>query len=442
MSAGVGAGVRVTWLDPVERFGHELRQLREEGAEAGGLEALWASLSPAEQRRRALELLDEAAALAPTVRRAPEREAFAEGLRGEAAGPFRPEELRARLHAAWLGRAAGCLLGKPVEKVPREGIQALLESVGEYPLREYFTAEGVPPELSERYPWNRASRPTSLRENIDGMPEDDDLNYTVLNLALVERFGPGFTTEHVAQCWLEMLPALTVFTAERVAYVNLLELRLPPETATRRNPYREWIGAQIRADLWGYVHPGDPAAAARAAFRDARLSHVENGIFGAMLAAAMIAQAFLTRDPEAVVRAGLAVIPPDSRLAGAVRHVLELGPAARPWEETLDALYAAFGHYHWVHAVNNAALVVAALLYGQGDYERSVTAAVMGGWDTDCNGATVGSVVGLMNAEVPAKWIDPLRNRLRTSLKGFDHSRFDDLAARTLAAVPDRYKRP
>ncbi|WP_036219473.1 ADP-ribosylglycohydrolase family protein, partial [Calidithermus chliarophilus] len=148
------------------------------------------------------------------------------------------------------------------------------------------------------------------------------------------------------------------------------------------------------------------------------------------------------RGVEEVVRAGLEAIPPDSRLAHAVRHVLELRPAARPWEETLDALYAAFGHYHWVHAVNNAALVVAALLYGQGDYERSVTAAVMGGWDTDCNGATVGSVVGALNGCVPAKWAAPLRNRLRTSLKGFDHSRFDDLAARTFAAVPDRYKRP
>jgi ADP-ribosylglycohydrolase len=432
--------LRITWLDLVERFGHELRQLREEGVDAAGLEALWSVLPPDEQRRRASDLLHRAGEIALTIRRVPQREDFVGQLRANPARTFSPDELRLRLQAAWLGRAAGCLLGKPVEKVPREGIRALLESVGEYPLREYFTAKGVPPEVSERYPWNRASRLTSLRENIDGMPEDDDLNYTMLNLSVVERFGPECPSEHVAQSWLEMLPALSVFTAERVAYVNLLHFLKPPQSATHLNPYREWIGAQIRADLWGYIHPGNPVAAARAAFRDARLSHVENGIFGAMLVAAMIAQAFLTRDPEAIVQAGLAIIPPDSRLAEAVRYTLELGPAQRPWEQTLGALYAAFGHYHWVHAINNAALVVAALLYGQGDYERSITAAVMGGWDTDCNGATVGSIVGLMNAQVPAKWTDPLRNRLRTSLKGFDHSRFDELASRTLEALPARYR--
>ncbi|RIH84280.1 ADP-ribosylglycohydrolase family protein [Calidithermus roseus] len=432
--------LRITWLDPAERFAHELRQLREEGADAAELEAAWSALPPDEQRRRAPDLLRQAGGISLTIRQVPRREDFVEQLRGNPARTFSPDELRLRLQAAWLGRAAGCLLGKPVEKVPREGIRALLESIGAYPLREYFTAEGVPPEVSERYPWNRASRPTSLRENITQMPEDDDLNYTMLNLSVVERFGPECSTEHIAHSWLEMLPVLSVFTAERVAYVNLLHFLRPPQTATHLNPYREWIGAQIRADLWGYIHPGDPPSAARAAFRDARLSHVENGVFGAMLVAAMIAQAFLTRDSEAVVRAGLAVIPPDSRLAEAVRYTLELEPAQRPWEQTLDALYAAFGHYHWVHTINNAALVVAALLYGRGDYERSITAAVMGGWDTDCNGATVGSIVGLMNAQVPAKWIDPLRNRLRTSLKGFDHSRFDELASRTLEVVPARYR--
>jgi hypothetical protein len=155
-------------------------------------------------------------------------------------------------------------LGKPVEKVPREGIRAILQSIGEYPLTDYFTAEGVPPEVSQRYPWNRASRPTSLRENIVCMPEDDDLNYLMLNLSVVENFGPYCTTEHIAQVWLASMPVLTVFTAERVAYLNLLNYLPPPWTAIHHNPYREWIGAQIRADLWGYINPGNPVAAARA----------------------------------------------------------------------------------------------------------------------------------------------------------------------------------
>lgn len=172
----------------------------------------------------------------------------------------RPEA--ARLEAAWLGRAAGCLLGKPVEKLPLAGIRALARSTGNWPPAGYFTETGLDPAVTARYPWNRRSRTTSLAENIDGMPEDDDLNYPLLGLLLLERHGPGFTTADVARLWLDELPAGRTFTAERVAYRNLLDGIEPPHTARHRNPFREWIGAQIRADIHGWTHPGDPAAAA------------------------------------------------------------------------------------------------------------------------------------------------------------------------------------
>ncbi|MFE0427495.1 hypothetical protein ACFW15_35085, partial [Streptomyces sp. NPDC058953] len=147
------------------------------------------------------------------------------------------------LHAAWLGRAAGCLLGKPVERLPLAGIRALAAATGNWPLRSWFTAEGLPAELARAHPWNRRSAPTSLAENIDGMPEDDDLNYPLLNLLLLRRHGRGFRTRDVAALWLDELPAGRTFTAERIAYRNLLCGIEPPLTARYRNPFREWIGA-------------------------------------------------------------------------------------------------------------------------------------------------------------------------------------------------------
>jgi hypothetical protein len=116
-----------------------------------------------------------------------------------------------------------------------------------------------------------------------------------------------------------------------------------------------------------------------------------------------------------------------------VRHAADLAAREPDWERVLDALHERYGHYHWVHAVNNAALVAAAIVHGGGDFTRSVTAAVVGGWDTDCNGATVGSVVGTMRFDVPERWTAPLRNRVRSSLRGFDNARIDDLARRTAA---------
>ena len=89
--------------------------------------------------------------------------------------------------------------------------------------------------------------------------------------------------------------------------------------------------------------------------------------------------------------------------------------------------------YHWVHSINNAALVVAALISSKGNYEKAICNVVMGGWDTDSNGATVGSIIGTMlgASKLPVKWISPLNNRIRSSLKGFDNSLLSDLANRT-----------
>ena len=424
--------VRVTWLRPEERFGHELRQLREEGVDASQLEREWVDAVPEARATTAARLLDVARGLsemanppmdsAPAVARAPDI-------------CFKKPDLERRIAAGWAGRMAGCLLGKPVEKVPREGIRAILESSGHWPLDDYFTAVGVPDAVTERYPWNKASRPTSLREHIVCMPEDDDINYALLNLHVLETAGLEFTTDDVGKAWLEMLPVLTVFTAERVAYQNLLEYRDAPETARFRNPYREWIGAQIRADVFGWVCPGQPSHAAALAWRDARLSHTENGIYGEMFVAAMVAAAFTESTPRAVVEAGLATIPSDSRLAEAIGFVLSMPNLEPDWERALDRVYERFGHYHWVHTINNAALVALALLYGDGDFSRSICLAVTGGWDTDCNGATVGSIVGTLNGAVPERWTVPLNNRVRSSLRGFDHSRIDDLARRTVALV-------
>ncbi|MFD6974712.1 ADP-ribosylglycohydrolase family protein, partial [Streptomyces sp. NPDC059949] len=347
-------------------------------------------------------------------------------------GPEADTGLRARLEAAWLGRAVGCLLGKPVEKLPLEGIRALARAAGNWPLDDWFTARGVPPELLAAYPWNRRSAPTSLAENIDGMPEDDDLNYPLLGLLLLQRHGKGFTTADVARLWLDELPAGRTFTAERIAYRNLLLGVEPPATATHHNPFREWIGALIRADVHGWTNPGDPAAAAAQAYRDAALTHTGNGVYAALFVAAATAEAATGRaDVHAALRAGLAVVPPRSRLAEAVRFAIGAARDTAGFDLVVDRLHARYGHYHWVHAVPNTALITAALTHADGDFTRSVCRAVSGGWDTDSNGATAGALAGLLAGSpdaLPDRWTTPLKNRLATTVPGFDGIGFDTLA--------------
>ncbi|GAA1555056.1 ADP-ribosylglycohydrolase family protein [Kribbella hippodromi] len=425
--------MRMTWVQPEDLLPHQLVQARSEGVDVTDVQARWlaaggttdapvsgASSEPAAPALRALarELLDVLDARtaewhAPEIPELPSLGA--------------PVELEQRTLNAWLGRAAGNLLGKPVEKIPRAGIREILTSSGQWPLAQYITAVGVPDEVQQRWPWNRRSKPTSLREVIDGMPEDDDLNFAILALVMMERFGPELSTEDVAQTWLNDLPAGRVFTAERVAYRNLLEGVEPARAAVVGNPFREWIGAQIRTDAYGWAHPGDRTAAARIALVDARLSHTGAGVDGALWVAAMSAAALVVDDPVKAAIAGLDVIDPQGAIARAVRFGLTLADAGL--DEALDALHAEYGDLHWVHSVNNSALTAYALTAP--DFAGAVGRAVMGGWDTDSAGATVGAVFGATRG-VPAEWSAPLDNRMATSLPGMDQIAIDELARRTV----------
>jgi len=450
--------MRVTWVQPEDLVRHELWQSEQEGRDVAAVRQRWAQTGAAveppragaspevatpEQRLLAERLLLELDAL-PDVTAATEPSDWpkiAADIRDEvemrgAATAYGPD-IGDRIHGAWLGRAAGCVLGKPVEKVPRAGIEAILRSTGRWPLDRYFTAVGLDPEVSRQWPWNKASRLTSLEENIDGTPEDDDINYTLMALRLLERHGGGFTSDDVAQSWLLDLPAGRSFTAERVAYRNLLEGITPPLTARVRNPFREWIGAQIRTDLYGWVNPGDPLRAAELAWRDAAVSHTRNGLYGAMFVAAAASQAVVTSDIETVLDVGASVVPRRSRLAGAIAFGRRLaGTTSRP-TDAYAALEAEFAGLHWVHALNNTALVAYALAAGRGDFDRSICLSVMGGWDTDSNGATVGALTGALGgtAAISPQWSDPLGNRMSTSIPGCDGQSFDEVAARTLALV-------
>ncbi|MFF0835912.1 MULTISPECIES: ADP-ribosylglycohydrolase family protein [unclassified Streptomyces] len=342
-------------------------------------------------------------------------------------------DLADRVHGGWLGRIAGNMLGKPVEQGEvwtRERIDRYLRRADALPLTDYLPEPADPADAAALRPeWRQC-----VRGRVRGSCRDDDVDYAVLGLHLLETHGFGFSTEQVGDLWLLRLPYLQTFTAERAAYRNLANGLRPPLTATYDNPYQEWIGALIRADVHGWTCPGDPRRAASLARRDAVLSHTGNGVYGAMWAAALIASAFTARDVGEALESALAVIPASSRLARTVRRVMSLHEARLSWEETLDTVAGETAGLGWIHTVPNAAVLTAGLLYGDGDFTRTVALTVRGGLDTDSNGATAGSVAGVMTgaAAIPARWTEPLRDTVRSAVFGFDGVRISALAERTV----------
>ncbi|MDE0453289.1 MAG: ADP-ribosylglycohydrolase family protein [Gammaproteobacteria bacterium] len=422
----------------------ELVQRREEGCDVAALEPRVEQALADETTDDSvfLALYDELDALEPDPSFPYEEPSDLEAIRAlRPDGPRRmdvglgDEAVRDRILGAWLGRAAGCLLGKPVEGWSRERIDTYLESTGALPLDNYipYVEGSVSPRLKD-----------STRDNIEFMARDDDMDYPILGLLALEDNGADLTSRHMAHTWLSRMPFHFLYTAESAAYRNFVNRVWPPESATWRNPFREWIGAQIRADIFGYVAPGWPEKAAELAFRDASISHVKNGIYGEMLMAAMLAASFVTSDIEEIVKIGLSEIPANCRLSEAVHDTVGWCRELSDWEDVWDRIYEKYGHYHGVHTINNAALVVMGLFFGANDYERGIVVTVRGGWDTDCTGATVGSILGAkFGADaLPDKWIGVLNDRLMSVVRECNDNRISELAERTHRVAEQMLRAP
>ncbi|MEW1681724.1 ADP-ribosylglycohydrolase family protein [Streptomyces sp. NPDC093594] len=334
-----------------------------------------------------------------------------------------------RIRGAWLGRTVGNTLGKPLEGLTRATIEIYLRAAGQYPQVGYLPLLSPLPEgVGALHP----SAPVATAGRFADVPRDDDIDWTILALHVMETYGADFTTEQMAATWLDRVPFTQTYTAERAAYRNLIGGLQPPATATADNPYREWIGALIRGDAFGYVSPGDAASAARMALVDARLSHTANGKYGEMWAAALTAAALATDSAPQALHTALAVIPPRSRLHGALTHVLSLHEQGAEKTEALDWVDSALGHYPWVHTINNAALISIGLLWG-GHFMDAVGITISGGRDTDSNGATVGSVYGALHGpdSVPSRLIGTTHVHVRSAIRDYDRVTVADLAART-----------
>jgi ADP-ribosylglycohydrolase len=424
-------------IDPRVLLRNELAQLAESGYETGEVVASLAGhggLEAVDERQAAL-LLDGL----ELVERRPgwpyvEPDDLAT-IRSESdwPGTASPIDLDAGYEAAvqraWTGRVVGNMLGKPVEGWTREAIHRLLRERNAWPLTDYFPP---PVEGGDQHTGYVACWPATTRGRIDGSARDDDIDYTILNLHVLRSFGSRFGTDHIAATWLELLPYLQTYTAERVAIRNLIRGDPPNRAADWRNPYREFIGAAIRADVFGYVSPGAPGQAAELAYRDAVLSHRANGIYSEMWCAALIAAAFTAPDAGLALDRSLGVVPRRSRLYRAISDVRTWHRDGVSWEEARDRIEASWRDYGWVHAVNNAAVVAAGVLYGGGDFGPTIGLTVMAGLDTDSNGGTAGSVGGVLAPKIDAHWADPLHDVVRSAVFGYDNSTISSLAAKTV----------
>ena len=356
--------------------------------------------------------------------------------------PFDKKGLREKIHGAWMGRICGCLLGKTIESIRTNELYPFLKASGNYPMHRYINKTDLQCIDVDKFKFSFAGRP--FGDEVDGMPVDDDTNYVVMAQEIINTCGKDFTPYDVAQAWMKYQGKDAYCTAERVAYCNFIKGFTPPESAIYQNPYREWIGAQIRGDYFGYINPGNPERAAEMAWRDASISHVKNGIYGEMFVAAMLAIAATTNDIEEIILGGLGEIPSTSRLYEDVMTVVEVYKRGDFQGKCFDMIHTKYNEYtnDWCFTNSNAMIVVASLLYGKGDYAKSICMSVETGFDTDCNGATVGSILGMANGFkcIPEYWWKPINDTLHTSIFGVNTVRISQRVDLTMKHIDEILK--
>ena len=347
-----------------------------------------------------------------------------------------------KVYGALLARCAGCFLGQPVEGWRSRKIIDFMKDTGNFPLNNYFRSD-IDPALREKYGVTEDNyihqRPqVNWGNNIDCCPEDDDTDWSILSLKLLEEMGGSFTPEDAGINWLNHFPMFHSAVSERYGYRNLANAKPAATSGSYCNPYRETLGARIRADVYGYAAPGNPEKAASMAYREAVLTNSKNGIYGAMFAAAMLAAAAVCDDMVTVIREGLSQIPQKSRLYEGVEKVLGWYADGKTIEDAQALIHEQFdedNYRDWVYIVSNDMIVTMALLWGNCDLDKSLGYAVMMGHDTDCNCATIGSVIGMIQgaARLPAKWLAGVNNHVYTCVATFDDKvAVDELARRVL----------
>lgn len=341
---------------------------------------------------------------------------------------------RKRIEASFLGRVCGCMLGKPFEVfVSLDEIRSALEETGEWPLDDYPTERAVRALPRLQGQWEEL-----VRERIAYVVPDDDINYTIIAMLVLERAGAEFTHEHLKWLWRYNLPIGATFGPERTQLVRMGAAALTDDTAELPlpNPGEELCGALIRADAYGYACIGRPELAASLAHRDASLTHVRTGVYGPMFVAAAIAIAPYASDPLEIFRQALHYVPRRSRFHEAVTASLHEVEQASDWMDGYRRVHAMFRSFGFCRILQEIGTVINTLRFAD-DAGHGICLQVMQGNDTDSFGATAGSILGAFFGHIDERWTRPFNDDVHTALASF-HERSLAKITKRMAALPDR----
>jgi len=315
-----------------------------------------------------------------------------------------PKDYVEKVYAGWLGKVIGVRHGSNIE------------------CWEYDKIRKVYGEI------------TGYLFDFKNFAADDDTNgpYFFIRALEDETHTRDITPQQIARAWLNYAPYEHGFywwggygiSTEHTAYLNLRAgIEAPRSGQIEQNgaAVARQIGGQIFIDSWGLVIPCDYHLAAEYAKKAASVSHDSDGIYGGMFVAACVSAAFDNDRIEDILACGFEVIPKDCEYAVMGRDVLSFYQDNQDdWRLCFEFVREKYGYQHYpgnCHIIPNAAVMFLSMIYGQGDFSKTINICNMCGWDTDCNVGNVATILGVMVGlcGIDESWKKPINDLLINS---------------------------
>ena len=300
---------------------------------------------------------------------------------------FNRDELRDRIYACWIGKNIGGTMGTPYE-----GQQKINDIKG------FSTAEGV-------------------------VLPNDDLDLQLIWLKAMEEQGPlGVDEKVLGEYWITYIGPN--WNEYGIGKSNMKAGFFPPMSGEMDNlRWKHSNGAWIRSEIWASLFPGQPDKAMKYAYYDACVDHGHGeGTVAALFTAALESMAYVVHDMKTLLSLALTKIPSDSRVYRSVSLVMEEYEKGSDWKDVRELVVKDSADLGWFQAPANIAFTVIGLLWGEGDFKKTLITAINCGDDTDCTGATAGALMGIIygSAGIPEDWKRHLGDQIVTAclLKG------------------------
>lgn len=348
------------------------------------------------------------------------------------------EDATRRIESAFLSSICGCVLGKPIEVDPTLAeLRDALEQHGAWPLNDYVE-ERVLNTLGRRH--DESWRNTT-RGHINFVEPDDDINYTLLGMLALEKYGTNFTRANLHDLWLHHLVIDTTWGPERTVLAKASINAMSYGGENDASDFDSWVnlwnagdelcGAPIRADAYGYACPGRPELAAKLAWRDAGFTHRKTGIYATLWTAVAIAVAPVAKTPLEIFQVALQFVPQNSRFYKIVSDSLNEVAQSSDWLDGYNRIHGKYKEYSNCQIYQESGTLINTLHWAQ-NVGDGFCKQVMQGNDTDSYGATAGSILGAYfgPGHLEDRWLAPFNDDIHTGLAWFYERSLSALAKR------------